>query len=273
MITQEIIQKYIQSLEIKGLSENYKRNFLGYARKLIGKNINQELIDQLSLMYKHKFHRSFLRSFTQWYNEHLENNNQIPIKVKIAQVKIDKKEIIVYSDKELATIFDFYRYDNMEMYLITKLMYEDGLRVDEAVNLKKSNFDMVNLMIRGDGKGGKEFVLPISSGLVKPLELYLSGFDKADSVFPLNNVKRKTAKVWYQLKRDLVQLFPYKDDHKSKKAINCHAFRHSCGTNLMKKGWNLREIQEFLRHSSLSTTERYTKVDKKEMIAKWRESI
>jgi len=254
-ITDDIVKKYIDSLDRKGLSENYKINFKYYADMLIGYQFSQELMDIFSSKYKHKFHRSFLRSFSSWCNEYLEYNGQPKIKIKILPVKVKKEEdIIIYTTNELEIIFDFYRKNDTEMYLIIKLMYTDGLRVAESIKLKKSNFDMVNRFITGIGKGNKSFKLPIHPTIYDTLEEYLKHFKVNDDMFPLRGVKYKTKKVLSNLKRDLIKLFPYKEDGKSKKKINCHAFRHSCGTNLMREGFNLREVQEFLRHSSLSTT-------------------
>ena len=45
------------------------------------------------------------------------------------------------------------------------------------------------------------------------------------------------------------------------KHVTCHTFRHRVATHLLKGRADIRHIQALLGHSSLSTTERYTRVE------------
>ena len=52
---------------------------------------------------------------------------------------------------------------------------------------------------------------------------------------------------------------------KLKKKVSPHTFRHTCATHLVNSGMNIRHVQALLGHSSLSSTQVYTKVAIKDL--------
>jgi len=143
-------------------------------------------------------------------------------------------------------------------------LYSCGLRVSELVELKISNLFLDDQFIKVIGKGNKERLVPIGSVAVKHLTLYMNhvrvhmpikkGFE--DIVF-LNKFGRT-------LSRQMIFLIikQLAKEAQIKKNIGPHTFRHSFATHLIDGGADLRAIQEMLGHSSITTTEIYTHLDR-----------
>jgi len=114
------------------------------------------------------------------------------------------------------------------------------LRVSEVVNLKPEHVDRGRrvIMIK-QGKGKKDRNIPLPPQLVKGLSYLPVGVgDRA------LQIAFKKAAIKY-LGRDL----------------HFHTLRHSGATHyLNKKKWNIRQVQQLLGHSQLSTTAVYTHV-------------
>jgi integrase/recombinase XerC len=124
-----------------------------------------------------------------------------------------------------------------------------------------------------NGKGGKQRVIPLLEDIYNLLNEYIKSIPetiilKAQTKEETNSiplfigeeggrlcarvVQRLVAKIRYDLNLD--------------ESFTPHAFRHSFATHLLKEGVNLRTIQELLGHSSLVATQRYLKVDTKELL-------
>ncbi len=143
-------------------------------------------------------------------------------------------------------------------------MYGCGLRVSEVVNLKLSNLHFSEELIKVTGKGSKERLVPIGSKAMNAIKIYVEkvrvfqfvekGFQ--DYVFISNRGK--------SLSRIAVFLFIKEAAGKAgiKKNISPHTFRHSFATHLVEGGADLRAVQEMLGHSSITTTEIYTHIDR-----------
>jgi integrase/recombinase XerC len=148
---------------------------------------------------------------------------------------------------------------------IFELLYSSGLRVGELTSLKARDLDLRNGWVRVVGKGNKERYVPVGSKAVAAIEAYLpvravleirTGPLKCGEALFLNY--RGGALSSRSVRRILKVCL---DTAGLGRNASPHAFRHSFATHLLQGGADLRSIQELLGHASLSTTQRYTKVD------------
>ncbi len=142
---------------------------------------------------------------------------------------------------------------NARLYiLILKLIYLSGLRISEALNLKWSDINHQDNSIYVYGKGSKERkVFIINDYLVQ-----LKNLEKNNQyVFTINKKKISTRSV----NKFLQNCY---NNSLIKNKLSSHIFRHSFATTMLENNADIRHIQKLLGHSSISTTEIYTKVAK-----------
>ena len=142
------------------------------------------------------------------------------------------------------------------------LLYGAGLRISEALNLRRA--DIETDMLRILGKGRKERLVPLLPAVREAIEKYLSvcPFEREadDTIFmairggAMNQAEAQ--KRMRGLRREL-QLAD---------TATPHALRHSFDTALLADGGDLRTIQELLGHAALSTTQRYTAVTPQKLL-------
>jgi integrase/recombinase XerD len=159
---------------------------------------------------------------------------------------------------------------NLKHYAMISLCFYCMLRASELVNLNDSDVDLKNLMLRiREGKGGKDALVPISPDCAEILKQYLAIRphvvlkDGSIPFFPTDFYNR-----WER--RDLYRMFVI---YKKKAEINInggtHLLRHSAATILLNNGADLLTVKTLLRHSSLSTTEKYIHLSKENIREKY----
>jgi integrase/recombinase XerC len=132
---------------------------------------------------------------------------------------------------------------------LLELVYSAGLRSQEAVSLRLADVDFEQELVRVDGKGGKERVVPLGEEAAYRLRRYLEdgrphlARGAVDALFLSARGRPLDTST-------LRRLLP-----------NPHRLRHAFATHLLEGGADLRTIQELLGHSSLSTTQVYSHVD------------
>jgi integrase/recombinase XerC len=144
------------------------------------------------------------------------------------------------------------------------LLYGCGLRIDEALSLDMRDMPREGFL-RVMGKGRRERQVPVIRLVDEELRAWAAAYPfppalPGSPVFPGARGKRLSQGVAQKAMRDLRRALMLPE------TATPHALRHSFATHLLQNGANLREIQEMLGHASLTSTQRYTEIDGKELL-------
>jgi integrase/recombinase XerD len=142
-----------------------------------------------------------------------------------------------------------------------ELLYATGLRVSELINLKQSQINFNQGVLRIVGKGDRERLIPLGDESQRWLKDFIDGprmeillERQTDYLFPTRRGDRMTRQAfWHIIKR-------YAQKAGVRKKMSPHSLRHAFATHLLNRGADLRVVQLLLGHSDLSTTQIYTHV-------------
>jgi len=131
---------------------------------------------------------------------------------------------------------------NKQYKVIYLLLKELGLRRSEVFNLQHDDFNLFERIIRiNHAKGNKGRILPLSISIISAMKLFKAVDESSNRYFNMKNME------------SINQFFTRLDDE-----ITPHMFRHTCITNLIKKGkTNLVVVQAISGHSSIETLKIY----------------
>jgi tyrosine recombinase XerC len=142
---------------------------------------------------------------------------------------------------------------------ILELFYSSGLRVSELVGLDTGDLNPGEGLVKVMGKGRKERIVPVGRKALAALGAYTARrlHLKPESTALFLNARggRLTARSVRRLVRRYSRMEALSG------RVTPHTLRHSFATHLLHGGADLRVIQEFLGHASLSTTQKYTHLD------------
>ncbi len=153
---------------------------------------------------------------------------------------------------------------------VLELMYSAGLRVQELVNLDDADLDLQNATVRVRGKGRRERLGIVGSHARAALEAWLAGRPRpAPGAASARSQPLFTNKFGCRLSvRGIARLL---DKHLATAGLagraSPHTLRHSFATHLLDAGADIRSVQELLGHKSLVTTQIYTHVTTRKLLA------
>ena len=235
---------------IEGLEPKIASSWLIYLRR---KGLNNRSI-----------HRkvSSLRNFFRYLqrNSFFEQNIFEGIKVP----KIEEKLPKVLSLEDVDKLLSFQaksKYDFRDKAFL-ELLYSCGLRVTEAVNANISSFESNFSFLKVLGKGNKERMVPVGEFAIKAINEWIENRDipsDPNILFTNKYGERITVRAMQQrLEKISISL--------GMQPIHPHMLRHSFATHMLESSGDLRSIQEMLGHSSLSTTQIYTKLNFQQLV-------
>ena len=236
----QTIKTYSISLQL--LQENYE----------IEKTENGYILNITALRIKLKNHSkrsistklSAIRSFVKY----LKNFHSIDIKLKGDQsVKVPKT---LPKPIKYEKIIEVLNSCDLETRLLIKTLYGLGLRISELSNLKLENISQN--WVRVKGKGDKIREIPIVSALKEEMQEYIQQNGNKIYLFEKEGKALKDSQIRYKINRAF-----------AKKGIKAtpHQLRHAFATDLLSQGARIADVSELLGHSSMATTQIYTKLN------------
>ncbi|WP_340003443.1 tyrosine-type recombinase/integrase [Paenibacillus sp. FSL K6-0276] len=191
-----------------------------------------------------------------------------------AGIKKSKTEINrepVYLDESdlgrfLSSIDGKYKGRNLAVFLLMSYM---GLRVGEVHTLNLSDYNVERHSLRVFGKGRKWRNVPIPEDVVPFLDLAIEERlnpwrSKEEAMFISQKGRRLSIRGIQQIATDTFDRFQRDVPAAQRRPYSSHKLRHSFATMLLRKGADLRTVQELLGHSSIQTTTVYTHITSRE---------
>ena len=272
-----LIEQFQQSLWLeKGLSDNtisaYRRDLSSFSKALNKSLADVNHIDVQSHLadrfYKKLSSRSTarflscLRGFYQYLvreNKIKENPTQSidnpslgrPLPKTLTEEDVER--LLNAPDLDIAI--------GLRDKAMLEVIYACGLRVTELVELKMSEINLRQGVVRVFGKGGKERLVPLDDKAMNYLDRYfrdsraeILNQKSSDIVFPSTRGQVMTRQTfWHRVKH-------WSTVAGITKPLSPHTLRHAFATHLLNHGADLRVVQLLLGHSDLSTTQIYTHV-------------
>ena len=278
---QQYIDKFTRYLEIEKNSSthtvtNYKVDLRGFMDFLGGNDISN--IDYLllrrylahlkSVQYdKRSVARKLacLRSFFKFLcrDGYLKTNPA----VGLSTPKLDKKLPFFLDVNQTSRVLDM-PVDNSDAAslrdkAVLELLYSTGIRVGELVGLSINDVDFIGGVTKVKGKGKKERMIPVGDTALRAIKKYLDR--RCSNELMRNKPALFLNKNGGRLSSGAVRQIVDKCIHTAslRENISPHTLRHSFASHILERGADLRTIQEMLGHSSISTTQIYTHIDRK----------
>lgn len=160
-----------------------------------------------------------------------------------------------------------YQVANLEERTILNIGYGCGLRVQEMSDLNKEDIRFSeNLVIVQKGKNSKRRLVPISDKIKTELEEFIfSSERKTNEIFIHSKGQRMQTGTLNKRLKNLIHKAKLNLNETELNSIGIHNLRHSIATHLLQNGMKLEQVQKFLGHSHIESTEIYTHITQEQI--------
>ncbi|MCU0472915.1 MAG: site-specific integrase [Bacteroidales bacterium] len=166
----------------------------------------------------------------------------------------------VFSKEEVSSILN--SSGNLKHKLLLWIIYSCGLRRSEVTNIRLTDLDRErNILHIREGKGRVDRFVPVPDKVWVKLNEYTSAYNPREYLFEGQTGGRYSSESVYRVFKNALVKAGIKKD------VGVHSLRHSYATHLHENGLDIRYIQELLGHRSTRTTEIYTHVSRRNLIA------
>ena len=144
-------------------------------------------------------------------------------------------------------------------HAILEMLYATGLRLSELLSINICDIDKKDKLVKVMGKGGKERIVPIGKVALNSIESYLKKLGKSirssyeDPLFVNKKGKRLPKRTLQRRIKKYLEV--------TMGGGTVHTLRHTFATHLVNSGADILTVKELLGHSSLSSTQHYTRLN------------
>jgi len=161
--------------------------------------------------------------------------------------------------------FSFGRYSALRNLALVDLLFATGMRVGEASTLDVRDFLVEEAVFRVQGKGGRDrLACVVDEETVRIQQEHLAARKRFETQSPALFLNTSGQRLSTQGIANVIAQF--RKEAGIERHITPHMLRHTVATLLLRNGADIRVVQEFLGHTSIATTQRYTHINKEHLI-------
>lgn len=257
----DLITEFEEKLLLRNLSESTVSSYVSTI-KLISERISVPITDITeynlrSYIVKDKKRKissstqmAIINSFKAFFKEMYGRSFDHTI---LPRPKMEQKQPDILSTDEILRILNLTA--NLKHKSIIALMYSCAIRVSEVINLKLKDIDVKNNKINiRSGKGKIDRVVMLDGSVLSLLREYWSLYRTKEYLFEGEKGGRYSATSIQNIVKSKARVAGIN------KNISTHSLRHSCLTQLIKNGVDLRRVQKIAGHKNINTTANYIKI-------------